>query len=91
MASRSLGLSWPATVIGVACWSVSAVVLMVWFMCLIAPEKGLLLLFLFGVAFTLCSILAGIYFVVIVTKVQRDQVHTAYVSRLERELGINQD
>lgn len=91
MASRSLGLSWPSIVVAVASWSVSAVMLIVWLVYLIAPGRNFLVLLLFGLAFTFCSILAGIYFVVIVRKVQRDRVHAVYVSRLECQLGINQD
>lgn len=91
MASWSLGLSWPSIVIAVASWSVSAVMLIIWLVYLIAPVRNFLVILLFGLAFTFCSILAGIYFVVIVTKVQRDRVHAVYVSRLERQLGINQD
>ncbi|OFE08247.1 hypothetical protein A5N83_13845 [Rhodococcus sp. 1139] len=65
--------------------------LIVWLICLIAPDHNLLVLLLFGLAFTFCSILAGIYFVIVIDKARLDRVQFGYTRRLERELGIDRD
>lgn len=89
--SRSLGFSWPATVAGAALWIVCMVFLIAGFIRLIAPENDLVVLFLFGVGFAFCSMVSGIYFVIVVDKAREDRVHLEYTRRLERELGIDRD